>query len=99
MFDIAALIKQEKRSIVIDAILAGFYLAALVVLQYSGSEWYWIAIVGAMLGGRISSALSRPRVMMWMDHVQRQDAVIESLVTTLEADAPIQVPSQRNGRS
>jgi Kef-type K+ transport system membrane component KefB len=100
MLDTEAMIKQEKRSIVVDALFAGFYMAGLIICKYVGSEWYMIAMTAAGVGSRFTSIASRVRVMRWMGLVQKQEAVVEFLSTKydqLAAAVPVSVVPGKNG--
>lgn len=97
MLDIEAMLKQEKRSIAVDALFVGFYIAVLCIMRYTGSEWYWCTMVGAGIGARLTAISSRFRVMHWMGLVQRQEAVIELLTTVVESTPQPVVSTPKNG--
>lgn len=98
MLDIESMLKQEKRSIFVDALFVGLYVAVVCLSRYVGTEWYLTAMAACGVGARLTSVSSRIRIMHWMGLVQRQDAVIELLTQAVDNGAPqIVVAAPKNG--
>ena len=92
IFDISEEFLRERRGIIVDALLAGVWIAGLAIFVLR-DDIVLAVLMATLLGSRASVLVSRFRVIRWMDVVRRQDAVIEQLlvVPTEEPQPPGQL--------
>lgn len=74
----------EKKSITRDALHAGGWLAVGIVSWIVDESVFWTALTAAMVGSNLQSIYMRFRLLDWMTVVQRQDAVVEYLLSVNE---------------
>lgn len=96
MMDVDQVIKDERRAVVFDAIQAGLFATTVTVFAIRG-DVVIVALIAMLLGSKLSSIVSRYRVIRWMRVVQTQDAVIEQLARAVDAEIPAPRPAAPRG--